>query len=358
MKRVIAAVLAFVVTLSLAGCSMSQTTETTSDISNPPQEHHDSPAPTVNNKVLPDDPHANSTPVNYMDEIKAEIHDELFREETPETLDIVNRIFKHLEVETITSKVDGDEAQVLLNITTINAGKAWVIGLEKYAILCAENLFSNTYTDDATLYSCYLEEFEKSVRKAEYIETSVTIVMDYENHRWVWDIDDNVVNAITGQLLAAIEGDLNSSNIVIVTPEVDTEIVPPVETDIETIQSEQNNTSPIIITGYDITTGYNDQKCLVVKYKWTNTTEQTVANWSEISIKAYQNGVQLDTNFAKYESSYKELDDNRDREIRPGVTLEMVRFFTLKDLNSYNGIEIEFSNYWENIIYAKDITAF
>ena len=75
---------------------------------------------------------ANDAPVNYMDEIKAEIHDELFREETPETLDIVDRIFKHLEIEVLDAFVDGDESVVLMSVTTINAGQAWINGLEKY----------------------------------------------------------------------------------------------------------------------------------------------------------------------------------------------------------------------------------
>ena len=152
-----------------------------------------------------------SSPVNYMDEIKQEIHDELFRDETEVTKDIVERIFKHLEVETIDAFVDGDEAVVLMSVTTVNAGQAWINGLEKYAVACAENLFSETYIDDATLYECYLEEFENAVRAANYIKIPVAVEMDYENHRWIWDIDDDVINAITGFMLAAIDGDINSA---------------------------------------------------------------------------------------------------------------------------------------------------
>lgn len=151
------------------------------------------------------------TPVNYMDEIKTEIHDELFREASEETLDIIDRIFKHLEIDTISSSVDGNNAFVLMNITTVNAGKAWVVGMERYAIACAENLFAENYDDDATLYSYYLDEFESCVRHADYITMPITVEMNYHNHRWEWDLDDDVVNAITGQLLAAIEGDINSN---------------------------------------------------------------------------------------------------------------------------------------------------
>lgn len=202
MKRIIVAILAFIVTMSLAGCSMSQTTETLVETPNPSQEYHD---------ALKGETTLESTPVNYMDEIKAEIHDELFREETSETLDIVERIFKHLDIEVLDAFVDGDEAVVLMSVTTINAGQAWVNGLEKYAIECATNLFSDIYVDDATLYECYLEEFEDAVRNANYIRIPIAVEMDYENHRWIWDIDDDVINAITGFMLAAIDGDINSA---------------------------------------------------------------------------------------------------------------------------------------------------
>lgn len=207
MKRIIAIVLAFVVIMGLAGCSMSTPTENEPVVV-------DTSATVATEENLPPSGNIESDnpgkPTNYMDEIKAEIHDELFREETEDTLDIVDRIFKHMSIETVKSFIDGDDASVLMNITTINAGKAWITGMERYAIACAENLFAENYDDDATLYSYYLEEFESCVRKADYITISVEVEMDYRNHRWEWGLDDDVINAITGYLLAAIEGDINS----------------------------------------------------------------------------------------------------------------------------------------------------
>lgn len=228
--------IAFLVSVVLVGCQMAEDNSVTSD---PSKEYHD----TLKRQVSSD-----PAPVNYMDEIKAEIHDELFREASEETLDIIDRIFKHLEIDTISSSVDGNNASVLMNITTVNAGKAWVVGMERYAIACAENLFAESYDDDATLYSYYLDEFESCVRHADYITVPITVEMDYNNHRWEWDLDDDVVNAITGQLLAAIEGDLNSSNIVITAPEVEDEessVEPPEKPN--STESEQNNTT--ITTG-------------------------------------------------------------------------------------------------------------
>lgn len=216
----------------LAGCGYSSTSEPAED---------KIVVDTSTTETTPDNSHKNSTPVNYMDEIKAEIHDELFREETEETLDIVDRIFKHMSIEIVESFVEGDDASVQMNITTINAGKAWVVGMEQYAIACAENLFAENYDDDATLYSYYLDEFESCVRRADYITMPVVVEMDYHNHRWEWDLDDDVVNAITGQLLAAIEGDLNSSNIGIITPEVEDK-EPSTEIEVEISKTEQGVT--------------------------------------------------------------------------------------------------------------------
>lgn len=350
MKKVIAAVLAFVAAMSLAGCSMSQTTEIPTETSNPSQEYHDSLTATADDVVLPDNP---GEPTNYMDEIKAEIHDELFRKETPETLDIVDRIFKHLEVETVTSKVEGDEAQVLMNITTINAGKAWIIGLEKYAILCAENLFSDEYVDDATLYSCYLEEFEDSVRKAEYIKTPVTVEMDYKNHRWVWDIDDDVINAITGFLLAAIEGDINSDTFAIsdlVDEEVkDFGVAPEVE---EVTPSEDISSDMVEILGYEIS-DYHGKSILCVIGSYTNTSNETQAQYEAMNERAFQNGVELNKVYYVNNEKLEELYSNSGLELRPGVSIEFAILFELKS-EDLSAIEVEFYewNGWEETILA------
>jgi hypothetical protein len=199
MKRFLVIACAVLCTISLAGCSGDNQNFTNID---PSQEYHDSLKGTS----------SSSAPTNYMDEIKAEVHDELFREETAETLEIVDRIFKHLEVETVKTYVVGNESNVIVKIKTINAGQAWIDGLTKYAEVCASNLFADTYVDDASLYEYYMSEFEDAVRNADYIYIPATIEMHYRNHRWEWKIDDDVVNAITGELLAAIKGDMNSMN--------------------------------------------------------------------------------------------------------------------------------------------------
>lgn len=200
MKRFLVIACAVLCTIGLAGCSGDNQNFTNID---PSQEYHDSLKETS----------SNSAPTNYMDEIKAEVHDELFREETAETLEIVDRIFKHLEIETLETVVQGDEATAIMKVKTINAAQAWITASENYVEYCASNLFSENVVDDATLYEYYLNEFEYATRKADYIYFPASVEMVYRNHRWEWCMDDDVINIITGGLLAAIEGEFDSYSV-------------------------------------------------------------------------------------------------------------------------------------------------
>ena len=205
MKKIIAVFLALIIAFSLAGCYSPQppVEAKNEDVVDPSKEYHDA----ITNSAKSND---NSHPVNYMDEIKNTIHDELFKEDTEQTREIVDRIFKHLKYETIETVVNGDEAYVLMVVENINAGQAWVEALETYATICAENLFSKDYDDVDILYNTYLDEFESMVKKSNYIQIPVVIEMEFVDYRWIWDLDDDTVNALTGFLLAALDGEYNS----------------------------------------------------------------------------------------------------------------------------------------------------
>lgn len=211
MKKIIALIFSFIIAFSLAGCYSPQppVEPVNEELINSSEEHNEVIKDNVstNSDILPDD---NAYPVNYMDEIKNTIHDELFKEETDQTREIVDRIFKHLKYETIETVVNGDEAYVLMVVENINAGQAWIDALEKYAALCAENLFSKNYDDVDVLYNTYLDEFESMVKKSNYIQIPVVIEMEFVDYRWIWDLDDDTVNALTGFLLAALDGEYNS----------------------------------------------------------------------------------------------------------------------------------------------------
>lgn len=160
-------------------------------------------------------PNPPNPPVNYLESVKGEIHDELFEYETDKSIEIVERLFKYLEYEVVSSEVKGEKAIVTLSITNINGGAAWQDALEKYAIYCFDNAFSEQYVGVNALEDEYLKSLESAFKAADYITTIVDVKMEFCGSRWVVDVDRALVDAITGNLLSAKQGRL--------IPEVETE---------------------------------------------------------------------------------------------------------------------------------------
>jgi hypothetical protein len=148
----------------------------------------------------------NEPPVNYLVAVKDEVHDELFEEETEQSKKIVERLFKHMEYRVISSNVKGEMATVKLEITNINGGEAWQDALEQYAIMCFDNAFAEDYMGTEGLEAEYLKSLERAFKSANYITTKVDVHMEFIGSRWVVDVNEDLVNAITGNLLYAKYG--------------------------------------------------------------------------------------------------------------------------------------------------------
>lgn len=211
MKKIIALFLVVLMAISLCACNMSTSpTETTpSTIPEETTSQVTAEAPVMTPTKESDMESEDDTPVNILELAKEEVHDALFREQNETTLKIVNRLFKNMEYIVVDSCVDGDEAVVTMWIMNINAGDAWVRTLENYAALSVENMLTNKQMTSEELYMTYLDELEDSFKAADMVIIPAIVEMEFENYQWVWDFDDDVINAITGNLLAAIEGDLN-----------------------------------------------------------------------------------------------------------------------------------------------------
>lgn len=98
------------------------------------------------------------------------------------------------------------------------------------------------------------------------------------------------------------------------------------------------------VLNYAISTSYEDQPCVVVHYKFTNNSKETVSySGSMMTTKAFQNGIELESTSVKYESLYDKLDDATWTEIRPGYSLEMIEAFVINDTT--NKIDFEFIDY-------------
>ena len=97
----------------------------------------------------------------------------------------------------------------------------------------------------------------------------------------------------------------------------------------------------IEILNYGISTSYENEKCVVVHFKFTNNSKETVSyDGSTMRTKAFQNGIELSSTSVAYKSLYDSLDDATWTEIRPGYSLEMVEAFVITD--DTNKIEFEF----------------
>lgn len=212
MKRIKYLSIFLLICLLFTGCSTIQTQETET-VSEPVETEVKNNA-AVDIDAMPSEqpqPKPQKEPQNVIEIAKENVHNAIFKEKTETTQKIVDRLFKNMEYTVIDSVVDGDDSYVVMLITNINAGKAWIRTLENYAKMTAENLLSDKQIGAEELYCEYLDELEDTFKQSDFITIPVIVEMEFENYQWVWDFDDSVINAISGNLLAAIEGDINSA---------------------------------------------------------------------------------------------------------------------------------------------------
>lgn len=135
---------------------------------------------------------------------KETIHEELFEEQTPESQLVIDLLFEELEVKPIDSKFHEDGILVTADVTNINAGTAVVEVFKEYAMLCAENAFSANPMSSTALYNKYADMLKTSFKDAKRITRTVDILMEKEGDIWVCDLDENAIDAMTGNLFSAL----------------------------------------------------------------------------------------------------------------------------------------------------------
>ena len=97
----------------------------------------------------------------------------------------------------------------------------------------------------------------------------------------------------------------------------------------------------IKIDSFRITESFND-KLIIVKYIFTNNSEESTSFSYSVSDTAYQNGIGLDeAYFVSGSANYSS--ENQSVKIQPGITLEVEVAYELKDENS--DVFIELSKY-------------
>lgn len=104
------------------------------------------------------------------------------------------------------------------------------------------------------------------------------------------------------------------------------------------------------ITGAEITKDFEDNQVFKIIYSWTNNSEDTTSAYVAFSVKAFQNGVQLDFGYPV------ESEDNDIKEVRPGSTLDNVEQGFLVDELSPIELEVTELISWsdEKAIYLID----
>jgi hypothetical protein len=103
---------------------------------------------------------------------------------------------------------------------------------------------------------------------------------------------------------------------------------------------ESNNNDPkgnvgnyiIKIDSFRITENYGDP-IIIVKYSFTNLSEEADSFLYSISAEAYQNGVELDTPIS-VDSAANYSFENKNAKIEPGITIDVEVAYELKDLNA------------------------
>lgn len=90
------------------------------------------------------------------------------------------------------------------------------------------------------------------------------------------------------------------------------------------------------IVSAHISTDYKKRQCIIIEYKFTNNSDEATNFSSEMTYKAFQDGIELDNTYG-YDNSYD--NDAYQRDIKPGKTLTVYTAFLLNDKT--NSVEIE-----------------
>lgn len=113
--------------------------------------------------------------------------------------------------------------------------------------------------------------------------------------------------------------------------------------------TEVNTTDSVIgdytveILGSRLTTDWEDAPVIIITYRFTNNSEETISAFAALSLRAYQNGVELLK--AYFVDDYSS--DNDMRDLRPAASLEIEVAFELDDSTSpVEFVVTEFAVFW------------
>lgn len=102
----------------------------------------------------------------------------------------------------------------------------------------------------------------------------------------------------------------------------------------------------------EITYNSIDEKCLLVYFEMTNNSDENQAFSYLVTCKAFQNGIELDTNYI-YDNDEER---NGSKEIQPGATITVAEVFELGDSPDNVILEVRPFNIWsDRLLFEKEI---
>lgn len=108
-----------------------------------------------------------------------------------------------------------------------------------------------------------------------------------------------------------------------------------------TSQSNQNNLGDykIVVKSCRLAKDYEKKPIIIVKYEFTNNSDEYSAFWTTFEDKAFQNGIGLNECYVVADSA-NYSSDNKSKEIKPGATLEVEVAYVLNDSTTPVDIEV------------------
>lgn len=90
---------------------------------------------------------------------------------------------------------------------------------------------------------------------------------------------------------------------------------------------------------HEMTTNYIGEECIVVYYEFTNNSKETTSYAYNFDSQAFQNGVELEQSLYLLD----DVEDNRYKDIKPGVSVEIYNLFIPSDDSV---VELEINNFY------------
>lgn len=85
------------------------------------------------------------------------------------------------------------------------------------------------------------------------------------------------------------------------------------------------------LTGVELMENAWGEKCIAIRYDFTNNSDEPRAAIYAVDVRGFQNGQELTKTYAYAEDEHREEHENQDREILPGVTISCIALYEITD---------------------------